>query len=211
MAFSGGGRLAPQAGQLPQGAGDRGQADVVHRGARPALGVHDVAIRARWRTSTRRGPIGGVQVGVRRRAQQVLLERERRAAQRPGEAHFARSGGEAADPPRRAQRLERVGSERIERQSCGARGWRRRPGGGRLWTRVWCEIEEQQRKLDGGLAVHERVVNLEDQARATVLEPWHELHLPQRTRAVERLGQGGVGELPEAGERQCRAGVARAR
>ncbi len=49
------------------------------------------------------------------------------------------------------------------------------------------EVEQQQGQLDGRLAVDQRVVHLEDQPGAAVLEQRHEMEVPERPCSIERL------------------------
>jgi hypothetical protein len=65
--------------------------------------------------------------------------------------------------------------------------------------RIGRGIEQHGRDVHPGDAVDERVVSLREQREAPVGEPLHEPQLPERSAAVERLGEDPAGQPLELG------------
>ena len=212
MTLSGCGDLAAPERQRAQRAGHGGEVDVVHGhalgGDRSAassgrrLARLMSAMRARWRTSVRCGPIGTF---IRDCGATVRMSSRTTADHAPhGLGHLggltARRERELRRAARHPQHVAaccrpRPRARAAMRPGCGSGlplGYRRSPRGLRRG------VEQQQRHVHGGEPVHHRVVELRDHAHASVLEPRHEQDLPQRALAAERRGEGGVGEGVEA-------------
>ena len=68
---------------------------------------------------------------------------------------------------------------------------------GRGGCRRRLEVEQDGRQIDAGDAVDERVVGLEDEREAIVLEPFDQPALPQRLGAIELLGDDPARELEQ--------------
>ena len=141
--------------------------------------------------------------------------RRERAGRRFGTEHLARKGGgltrQLVGEARRTPRQRNDGAQRPQPERGGRRGalpfpCRRRTVGG---SRVTLEVHDEPREVHPGDAIDERVVDLDDEGDAPVVEPVDPPRLPQRAAPVELPGdQHGheIGDLAAgAGRRHLRA------